>query len=313
MPSMLSGSSPTPRRSIEQAIAWVMVLAGTGFSASAEQMATYQSGKEAAIILLDEACPGEANAGSKLAYQKKTESDLVAGCWSFNEKNQTVITWRGGRVQTLDSTKIQYEPKYARTTEPKRPDPAPQAKAPPRAVTPPRANPPTQAAVVPPAPKAPPKGMVTPPIEAQPPIAAAPQISAPPRVAAAPSVNTPPQVAIAPPPIAPPQVVVAPRHNLPPRVDGPYAVRAPATPPSPSPSPVRPAWCKDAKRAHELLICRDAELSANDLALIPYWRSYRSRMELSRAEETRVKNDFYGRQKRAAATARASAASRLRR
>lgn len=235
MPTMLSGSLHN-RRPIGRSVALVAALVATGFSAWADQMATYQSGQQAPIVLLADPCPTDKTGQSKVAYQKNSESNMLAGCWSFDQRNRPVITWRDGRVQALDAAQVRYEPNYARTVEEKRTDAAPQARAPSQVVTALRAN-------------------------------------------------VPPQVAVAPPADARPRVVVAPRTNAPPLADAPSA------------APARPAWCKDAKREHELLICRDRELSANDLALIPYWRSYRSRMGLDRAEETRVKNDFYRRLK----------------
>ena len=206
--------------------------------ARADQMATYQSGREAPIVLLADPCPTDKTGQSKVAYQKKSKSDMLAGCWSFDLQNHPVVTWLDGRVQALDAAQVRFEPKYVHTTEEKPTDAALQARAPSQVVITPRAD-------------------------------------------------VLPQVAVAPPAEALPRVAVAPRTYAPPVADAPSATASPA----------RPAWCKDAKREHELLICRDRELSANDLALIPYWRSYRSRMGLDRAEETRVKNDFYRRLK----------------
>ncbi len=237
MATMLSGSIHG-HRPIGRSVAFVAALAATGFSAWADPMATYQSGQQAPIVLLADRCPTDKTGQSKVAYQKKSKSDMLAGCWSFDQRNRPVITWRDGRVQALDAAQVRFEPNYARNFEEKPTDAAPQDRALSQVVTAPRAN-------------------------------------------------VPPQGAVAPPADARPRVVVAPRTNPPPPADAPSA----------APAPARPAWCKDAKREHELLICRDPELSANDLALIPYWRSYRSRMGLDRAEETRVKNDFYRRLK----------------
>ena len=215
MPLKLPGSLHC-RHPIGRVIVFAMALASASLGAWADPMATYQDGQQAAIVLLADPCPGDATGQLKLAYQKNSEDDLRAGCWLFDAQDRPVITWRDGRVQELDAAKVQFEPKYARTTDKKPLDAAPQAEV-------------------------------------------------------------------------PPQVVVAPRQSdAPPPASVPFAA---------APAPARPAWCKDARRAHELLICRDSELSANDLALIPYWRSYRSRMQLDRTEETRVKNDFYRRQK----------------
>lgn len=210
MSSTLSGLFLNRRHPIGRIVVFVAGLA-TGLPAWADQLATYQSGQDAPIVLMADHCPGDGTGRLKLAYQKKSERDLIAGCWAFDVQKNPVVTWRDGRVQELDAAQVQFEPKYARTMREKRTD------------------------------------------------AAASQAK------------------------APSQGVVVSRAEVPPQT------RAPTV----DPASARPAWCKDAKRAHELLICRDPQLSANDLALIPFWRAYRSLMRLDRAEETRVKDDFY--------------------
>ncbi|WP_119156205.1 hypothetical protein [Caldimonas tepidiphila] len=59
----------------------------------------------------------------------------------------------------------------------------------------------------------------------------------------------------------------------------------------------RPAWCRNARAPHELLVCRDRELSEQDLRLGRLWQSYRDGLKLSRAEQGRHKNEFYRRLK----------------
>ena len=73
-----------------------------------------------------------------------------------------------------------------------------------------------------------------------------------------------------------------------------------AKPEEPAPSTSkfqRALWCKDATFAHERLICRDPALAQADLQLAPLWRAYREEMKLSKAQEQRVKSDYFKRLK----------------
>lgn len=66
---------------------------------------------------------------------------------------------------------------------------------------------------------------------------------------------------------------------------------------TPAPAFARPAWCMDARQAHERLICRDAALSAADLSLAPLWRSYRAALKLNDIQQGRQKSDYFRRLK----------------
>ncbi len=105
-------------------LAFVAALLSIGFSAQADQMATYQSGQEAPIVLMADPCPGDKTGRLKLVYQKKSERDLLAGCWWFDDQKNPVVTWRDGRVQELDAAGVRFEPKYARTAPKTRSDEA---------------------------------------------------------------------------------------------------------------------------------------------------------------------------------------------
>lgn len=71
-----------------------------------------------------------------------------------------------------------------------------------------------------------------------------------------------------------------------------------ADPPRAAPADFpRPAWCRDARFAHERLVCRDKELAAADLALAPLWRSYRTELKLNAVQQGRQKSDYFRRLK----------------
>lgn len=59
----------------------------------------------------------------------------------------------------------------------------------------------------------------------------------------------------------------------------------------------RPAWCRDARFAHEKLVCRDKDLAAADLALAPLWRDYRNELKLNQVQQGRMKSDYFRRLK----------------
>lgn len=90
------------------------------------------------------------------------------------------------------------------------------------------------------------------------------------------------------------------------RLDPRYAELLQHAPPPPAaaqPAPAegsafpRPDWCRNARQPHERLVCRDRELSAEDLKLGALWQAYRTEQKLGRAEQARHKNEFYRRLK----------------
>lgn len=87
----------------------VLMLAASPVS-RADRLATYRSGGSE-IVLMTDACKADGSSAQR-AYKGAGRS-RVEGCWSANDEGNPVVSWRNGRVQELNQSRVRLTPKYA--------------------------------------------------------------------------------------------------------------------------------------------------------------------------------------------------------
>ena len=107
----------------------LVLLLAASTASRADRLATYRSGGSE-IVLMTEAC--KADGGPAQRAYRRAGRGRVEGCWAANEEGNPVVTWRNGRVQELDQSRVRLAPKYADLLRDQEPPAATGRKAPAR-------------------------------------------------------------------------------------------------------------------------------------------------------------------------------------